>query len=233
MRLLFIALLATAVAMSFVGAETTEKPFSLDPLPYSRDALEPAVSAKTVEFHYDKHHRGYLNKLNELVSGTDMAAMRLEDVIARTAGQAGMEAVFNNAAQVWNHTFYWNSLAPNGPERPSGDIAAKIDICFGSYENFARQMLDAGASQFGSGWVWLIEEEGALKILKTPNAENPISLKRGKALLVLDVWEHGYYLDYQNRRADYLKALIDRHLNWDFARRNLEGQEPSLIRKTK
>ncbi|MBU1869166.1 MAG: superoxide dismutase [Candidatus Omnitrophica bacterium] len=199
--------------------------FALPELPYAENALEPAISAKTIGFHYGKHHRGYLNKLNELVYGTELAGITLEEVIEKTAGKAEKAAIFNNAAQVWNHTFYWNSLSPKGGGLPQGKIAQKIDAGFGSYDNFVKQFSDAGTAQFGSGWVWLIEDGGTLKILKTPNAENPLSQKKGKPILVLDVWEHAYYLDYQNRRSDHLKTLIEKFINWEFAEKNLAAGE--------
>jgi superoxide dismutase, Fe-Mn family len=198
-------------------AQTSTGSFTVPALPYAENALEPVISAKTLSFHYGKHHQGYVNKLNELVSGTEYANLQLDDVIAASAGRADKAGIFNNAAQVWNHSFYWNSLLPNGGGKPSGAIAKKIDAGFGSYEEFVKQFAEAGVAQFGSGWVWLIEDAGALKILKTPNAENPISQKKGKPLLVLDVWEHAYYLDYQNRRIDYLKTVIDKLINWSFA----------------
>jgi superoxide dismutase, Fe-Mn family len=201
--------------------QTKTGSFVLPALPYEQNALEPVISAKTLSFHYGKHHQAYVNKLNELTAGTEFANLPLEDVITKTAGQADKAGIFNNAAQVWNHTFYWNSLSPKGGGRPSGEMGKKIDAAFGSYENFVKQLADAGTAQFGSGWVWLVEDAGALKILKTPNAENPISQKKGKAILVLDVWEHAYYLDYQNRRPDYLKTVIDKLLNWAFAEKNL------------
>lgn len=195
--------------------------FVLPALPYAEDVLEPVISAKTLSFHYGKHHQAYLNKLNELVSGTEFTDLKLEDVIIKTAGQSDKAGIFNNAAQVWNHTFYWNSLSPKGGGKPSGQIGKKIDADFGSYENFVKQFSEAGVSQFGSGWVWLVEEAGVLKIIKTANAENPISQKKGKPILVIDLWEHAYYLDYQNRRVDYLKTVIDKLINWDFAEINL------------
>lgn len=197
--------------------------YTLPELPYAQNALEPVISAKTVGFHYDKHHRGYVNKLNELVAPTDLAGLPLEEIIARTSGKPEMAGIFNNAAQVWNHTFYWNSLSPTGGGRPTGVIGRKIEADFGSYENFVKQFSDAGLAQFGSGWVWLVEDGGVLKILKTPNAENPMSQKKGRAILVLDVWEHGYYLDYQNRRNEYLQTVIDKLLNWEFAENNVRN----------
>lgn len=204
-------------------AQTKPGPFVLPGLPYAENALEPVISARTLGFHYGKHHQGYVNKLNELVSGTDLADAKLEEVVARTAGQAEKQGIFNNAAQAWNHAFYWKSLSPKGGGRPSGRIGGKIEADFGSYEDFVKQFIDAGLAQFGSGWVWLVEENGALKILKTPNAQNPMSQKKGRALLVLDVWEHAYYLDYQNRRNDHLKTVVDKLINWEFAEKNLSG----------
>jgi Fe-Mn family superoxide dismutase len=201
--------------------QTKSGSFVLPALPYAENALEPVISARTLSFHYGKHHQAYVNKLNELVAGTELAGLKLEDIIVKTAGQPDKAGIFNNAAQVWNHAFYWNSLSPKSGGKPSGQIAKKIDAAFGSYENFIKQFADAGGAQFGSGWVWLVEDGGVLKILKTPNAENPMSLKKGTAILVLDVWEHAYYLDYQNRRADYLKTVIDKLINWDFAEKNL------------
>lgn len=195
--------------------------FTLPSLPYDQNALEPVISAKTLSFHYGKHHQGYLNKLNELIAGTEFENLTLEEIILKTAGQPDKTAVFNNAAQVWNHTFYWNCLSPKGGGIPSGEIGKKIEADFGSYDNFVKQFVDAGMAQFGSGWAWLVEDEGVLKIVKTPNGENPMSQKKGKAILVLDVWEHAYYLDYQNRRNDHLKTVVEKLINWDFAQKNL------------
>lgn len=200
--------------------QTKAKPFILSELPYDQNALVPAISAETISYHYNKHHRAYLDKLNELVSNTEFEERKLEEVIVKTAGHAGKEGIFNNAAQVWNHDFYWNSLSPKGGGKPTGELGRKIEADFGSYENFLKQFVEAGTTSFGSGWVWLVEDQGVLKITKTCNAENPLSQKQGKALLVLDVWEHAYYLDYQNRRNDYLKMTLDKLINWDFAEMN-------------
>lgn len=203
-------------------AQTESGSFVLPALPYESNVLEPVISAKTLSFHYGKHHQAYVNKLNELVAGTEYAGLTLEEVIVRTAGRADTAGIFNNAAQVWNHTFYWNCLSPKGGGRPSGRIGKKIEADFGGYDNFVKQFTDAGLAQFGSGWVWLVEDGAVLKIIKTSNAENPMSQKKGKALLVLDVWEHAYYLDYQNRRNDYLKTAIDKLIDWEFAEKNLD-----------
>ena len=194
--------------------------FTLPPLPWAENALEPVISANTIGFHYGKHHKTYVDNLNNLVKGTDYESASLEKIIAETAGKADKAGLFNNAAQVWNHTFYWNGLRANGGGKPSGKVAQMIDAAWGSFDNFKKELSATSVSQFGSGWGWLVEEGGALKIVKTPNAEVPFT-KGQKPLLTLDVWEHAYYLDYQNRRAAYLDAVIDKLVNWDFVAQNL------------
>ena len=194
-------------------------PFSLPPLPYADTALEPLISANTLSFHYGKHHKTYVDNLNKLVEGKDLAAMSLEEIIRASAGKADMAGLFNNAAQIWNHTFYWNSLKPNGGGKPTGAIAAAIDKDLGGYEKFKADLSAAAVTQFGSGWAWLVSDAGTLKIVKTGNAEVPLT-KGQTPLLTIDVWEHAYYLDYQNLRAKYVEALIDKLLNWDFANQN-------------
>lgn len=195
-------------------------PFSLPPLPYADNALEPLISANTISFHYGKHHKAYVDNLNKLVEGKDLAQLSLEDIIKKAAGNADMAGVFNNAAQIWNHTFYWNSLKPNGGGKPTGAIAAAIDRDLGGYDKFKADFANAAVTQFGSGWAWLVSDAGTLKIVKTGNAEVPFT-KGQKPLLTIDVWEHAYYLDYQNLRAKYAETLIDKLLNWDFANANL------------
>lgn len=199
---------------------TKTEPFTLPPLPYAKNALEPFISARTLDFHYGKHHQAYVDKLNELVSGSGFAELKLEEIIARTSVGGDKEAIFNNAAQVWNHTFYWNSLSPERGGKPSRELGRKIEISFGSYENYIKEFARVGTSLFGSGWVWLVKEGDILKITKTSNAGNPISEGRGTPLLVFDVWEHAYYLDYQNRRNDYLAVILDKLINWNFAAEN-------------
>lgn len=194
-------------------------PFNLPPLPYADTALEPLISANTLSFHYAKHHKTYVDNLNKLVEGKDLASMSLEEIIMASSGKADMAGVFNNAAQVWNHTFYWNSLKPNGGGKPTGAIAAAIDKDLGGYDKFKADLSAAAVTQFGSGWAWLVSDEGTLKIVKTGNAEVPLT-KGQKPLLTIDVWEHAYYLDYQNLRAKYVETLIDKLLNWDFANQN-------------
>jgi Fe-Mn family superoxide dismutase len=197
-------------------------PFSLPPLPYADNALEPLISANTLSFHYGKHHKTYVDNLNKLVEGKDLAQMSLEQIIAASAGKPDMAGVFNNAAQIWNHTFYWNSLTPNGGGKPTGALAAAIDKDLGGYDKFKADFAAAAVTQFGSGWAWLVSDAGTLKIVKTGNAEVPLT-KGQKPLLTIDVWEHAYYLDYQNLRAKYVETLIDKLLNWDFANANFAG----------
>ena len=197
-------------------------PFSLPPLPYADNALEPLISANTLSFHYGKHHKTYVDNLNKLVEGKDLAAMSLEDIIKKSAGNPDMAGVFNNAAQIWNHTFYWNSLKPNGGGKPTGAIAAAIDKDLGGYDKIKADFAAAAVTQFGSGWAWLVSDAGTLKIVKTGNAEVPLT-KGQTPLLTIDVWEHAYYLDYQNLRAKYVETLIDKLLNWDFANKNFAG----------
>ena len=194
--------------------------FQLPPLPYADNALEPVISANTISFHYGKHHKTYVDNLNNLVKGTDYESASLEKIITETAGKADRAPLFNNAAQIWNHTFYWNSLKGNGGGKPSGKLATMIDAAFGGYDNFRKELSATTVSQFGSGWGWLVVDGGALKIVKTANAEVPFT-KGQKPLLTIDVWEHAYYLDHQNKRAAYVDAVIDKLLNWDFAAQNL------------
>jgi len=193
--------------------------FTLPPLPYAKDALAPAISANTLDFHHGKHHAAYVGNLNNLANGKPYETMSLDDVI-QAAWESKDTGVFNNAAQIWNHTFYWNSMAPDGGGKPKGDIASMIDKDFGGYDKFAEEFKTAGATQFGSGWAWLVLDGGKLKVTKTPNAELPMTSGK-KALLTIDVWEHAYYLDYQNRRPDYIGTFLDKLVNWDFANKNL------------
>jgi Fe-Mn family superoxide dismutase len=188
---------------------------TLPELPFAKNALAPYISEKTIEFHYGKHHNAYVEKTNALVKGTDLEGQDLEAIIQKTSGDAAKTALFNNAAQVWNHSFYWQCVKPGGGFRPAGAVAGLIDKAFGSYETFAEQFKDAGAAQFGSGWAWLVLKDGGLEIAKTANADTPLAHGL-KPVLTVDVWEHAYYLDYQNRRPDYLKAFIQNLINWDF-----------------
>ena len=193
---------------------------TLPELPYAKDALAPVISANTLEFHYGKHHKAYVDNLIKLIAGTDLADAELETIIKKVAGDSAKAGIFNNAAQVWNHTFYWKCLKRGGGGAPTGVVAAKITATWGNYEKFAEELKNAGVTQFGSGWAWLILEGGKLKITKTANADTPIAHGQ-KPLLTIDVWEHAYYLDYQNRRPDYLAAVIGKLINWDFVNANL------------
>jgi len=190
-------------------------PYVLPALPYAYTALEPYISKSTLEFHHDKHHAAYVKNFNDLVAGTDLADKSIEEVIKAVAGDATKAGIFNNAAQAWNHSFYWNSIKPHGGGQPTGALADKIKADFGSFENFVEEFKKAGATQFGSGWAWLVLDKGTLKITKTSNAENPITAGQ-VPLLTMDVWEHAYYLDYQNRRPDYIGDFISKLVNWDF-----------------
>ena len=189
---------------------------TLPELPYSKDALAPHITAETLEFHHGKHHKAYVDNLNKLLDGKPEASKSLEEVIMSSDG-----GVFNNAAQIWNHTFYWSSMKPNGGGKPTGDLAAAIDRDFGSFDKFKEEFATAGATQFGSGWAWLVLEGGKLKVTKTPNADLP--MKHGqKALLTMDVWEHAYYIDFRNARPKYIETFLTSLANWDFALENLK-----------
>lgn len=194
--------------------------FLLPELPFKKDSLEPHISANTLDFHYGKHHNAYVTNLNKLIEGTELSAESLENIIKKTANNAGQTGIFNNAAQVWNHTFYWQSIKPAGGGEPNGLAAEKIISDFGSYEGFVQKFKDAALTQFGSGWAWLVMKDGKLDILKTSNADTPIAHGL-KPLLTVDVWEHAYYLDYQNRRADYLDSFVKNLINWEFVNSNM------------
>jgi superoxide dismutase, Fe-Mn family len=194
-------------------------PHVLPPLPYADDALEPVITAKTLSFHYGKHHKAYVDNLNKLIAGTEFADLPLEKIITSSAGRPESTAIFNNAAQTWNHTFYWKSLSPQGGGEPPAALKHRIEAAFGSVDACKKELAAAAVSQFGSGWAWLVLESGTLKVVKTANAEVPLTT--GKTpLLCIDVWEHAYYLDYQNRRADYVSAVLDKLINWEFALQN-------------
>ena len=192
----------------------------LPSLPYADNALSPVISANTIGFHYGKHHKGYIDNLNKLLAGTGFADLPLESIITKTAGIADKSAIFNNAAQAWNHTFYWHSLRPKGGGDPPALLKQKIVASFGALAACKQELAAAAMAQFGSGWVWLVLDGDKLKVVKTGNADAPITTGM-KPLLTIDVWEHAYYLDYQNRRADYVNAVLDKLINWDFAADNL------------
>lgn len=194
--------------------------FKLPPLPFAQNALEPYISAKTISFHYGKHHSGYVKKLNKFIADTDYQGSELEQIIRRSAEHPKDVAIFNNAAQVWNHTFYWHSMKPGGGGPPSGRLAELMRKHFGGYEGFQQAFAATAASQFGSGWAWLVMTNDSLEVMKTGNADNPLT-HGAKPLITIDIWEHAYYLDYQNRRADYIASYLDHLVNWDFAADNL------------
>lgn len=187
----------------------------LPDLPFSKNALEPYISANTLDFHYGKHHNAYVVNTNKLIEGTELEHDTLETIVKKCYADPPKTAIFNNAAQVWNHNFYWNCIKPEGGGKPSGEIAENINYVFGSFEKFAEELKTVAASQFGSGWAWLVLEDSSLRIIKTANAETPFAFGL-KPLLTVDVWEHAYYLDYQNRRPDYLTMFVDKLINWSF-----------------
>ncbi|WP_176057549.1 superoxide dismutase [Paraburkholderia sp. BCC1876] len=211
---------AAKPALSVVPAYLGVSPQALPPLPYAENALEPTISARTVGIHYGKHHRAYFDNLHKLLAGTPLEQASLEQIIVQSHDQPMLADVFNNAAQAWNHNFYWNSLSP-AATTPSAKLQAAIERKFGSIEALSKALVATSASQFGSGWGWLVVDRGELAVVKTGNAETPFTAGLAP-LLTVDVWEHAYYLDYQNRRPDYLVATVSRHLNWAFASANFE-----------
>ena len=202
---------------------------TLPDLPYAKNALEPHISAETLESHHDKHHAAYVNKLNELLPGSGLEGKELDEIIKATAGDSSKANIFNQAAQVWNHTFYWNCLTANGGGEPTGDLKAKIEEAFGSYAKFREEFKNAAVSQFGSGWAWLVADSvgGQLSISKTANADTPLAHNQ-VAVLTCDVWEHAYYIDYRNRRPDYVDTFLDKLVNWDYANAKYKGQEAGV-----
>lgn len=204
------------------GTDTIESAPShvLPPLPYPENALVPAISANTIGFHYGKHHKGYVDTLNKLLAGTELANLSLQKLIAATTAKSELAAIFNNAAQTWNHTFYWRSMRPKGGGDPPAALKQRIEASFGSLDACKKELAAAATTQFGSGWAWLVLDADKLKVVKTANAETPLTAG-ARPLLVIDVWEHAYYLDYQNRRADYASAVLDKLINWGFAADNL------------
>ena len=195
--------------------------FTLPELSFARNALEPHLSASTMDFHYGKHHQGYVDNLNKLIVGADMAGMPIEEIIRTTAGNPDKANIFNNAAQVWNHTFFWKSIKPMGGGAPTNRLSELITVSFGSFDSFKTAFSDTAMAQFGSGWVWLVQVGTTLKIVKTSNADTPLA--HGQTpLLACDVWEHAYYLDYQNRRKDFVVAFLNHLANWEFAASQLK-----------
>lgn len=214
---LFFGMLVSSSLLSDDGSEVIELP----KLPYAENALELVISANTMSFHYGKHHKAYVDKINLLLKDSPLKGTNLEEIIMASAGKEDMAAIFNNAGQVWNHNFFWKSMKPNGGGEPKGKTLYMINKSFGSYAEFKKQFVESGVNQFGSGWVSLVQKGDKLEILKTLNADNPIA-RKVNPLLICDVWEHAYYLDYQNRRADFISVFLDKVANWDFAEANLK-----------
>jgi len=200
---------------------TAKTEFQLPPLPYAQDSLEPYVSVRTMSFHYGKHHQAYVDNLNKLIAGTAWAGQQLDKIVRGTVGAADTAAIFNNAAQVWNHTFFWQSMKAGGGGKPTGGLLKQIEKSFQSFDEFKKAFLAAALAQFGSGWVWLVQEGGTLKIVKTSNADTPAAHGQ-TALLACDVWEHAYYLDYQNRRKDFVETFLNSLANWESAESQME-----------
>lgn len=190
-------------------------------LPWGESDLAPYLSQETISLHYGKHHRAYVDNTRKLVEGTDLAGAPLEEVVRAAWGPPDKKALFNNAAQAWNHAFYWKSLRPRGGGQPAGKLLDRIKSDFGEFARFKDELARAAVTQFGSGWAWLVLEGGRLRVEQTPNAETPLTAPGRKPLLTIDVWEHAYYVDYRNRRPDYVAAVLDKLLNWEFAAENL------------
>jgi superoxide dismutase, Fe-Mn family len=197
--------------------------FELPPLPFPKNALEPHMSEKTLEFHHGKHHKAYVDTANKLIQGSPLEGKPLEQVIRTIAKDESKATLFNNTAQIWNHNFFWQSLKPKGGGKPAGEVAQAIEKSFGSYDNFRKEFTEACVTQFGSGWGWLIRDRDRLKVIKTPNAVNPLSLGQ-TALLTCDVWEHAYYLDFQNRRPDFVATFLDHLVNWEHVAKQLHAE---------
>jgi Fe-Mn family superoxide dismutase len=216
-----VASIASVLSFSGFSGDAVSGTIDLPSLPYADNALEPVITAKTMGFHYGKHHKGYVDKLNSLLKDSPLKGTGLEDIILASAGKDDMVGIFNNAAQVWNHSFFWKSMKPAGGGEPKGKLLELINKSFGSYAEFKKQFADAGMAQFGSGWAWLVQDGDKLKIMKTSNADTPMAHNLNP-LITCDVWEHAYYLDYQNRRGDFINAFLDKLVNWEFAESNLK-----------
>jgi Fe-Mn family superoxide dismutase len=213
---------AVPSSMKVASAADASGAFVLPALPYAENALDPVISANTMSYHYGKHHKAYVDNLNKAVVGTEFAGQPLEKIIAATYGKPERSGIYNNAAQDWNHTFYWKSLKSGGGGEPAAALKQKIEAAFGSVDACKKELASAATTQFGSGWAWLVLDGDKVAVLKTGNADSPLVLGK-KPLLTIDVWEHAYYLDYQNKRPDYIAGVLDKLLNWDFAAQNLNG----------
>ena len=221
------AIAAGVAVAARVGASTNTTEtrgatmLQLPPLPYGENDLAPHISQETISFHYGKHHKAYVDNTNKMIEGTDLASASLEDIVKAAAGKPDKRGLFNNSAQVWNHTFYWKSLSPRGGGQPTGKLLDRIKSDFGDFAKLRDDLAKAAVTQFGSGWAWLVLEGGKLKVEQTPNAETPLTVAGKKPLLAIDVWEHAYYVDYRNKRPDYVNAVLDKLINWEFAAQNL------------
>ena len=217
------ALMATVPgSMKVASAADASGAFTLPALPYAENALDPVISANTMSYHYGKHHKAYVDNLNKAIAGTEFSGQPLEKIIASSYGKPERTGIYNNAAQDWNHTFYWKSLKPAGGGEPAAALKQKIEAAFGSVDACKKELASAATTQFGSGWAWLVLDGDKLAVLKTGNADSPLVMGK-KPLLTIDVWEHAYYLDYQNKRPDYIAGVLDKLLNWEFAAQNLSG----------
>jgi len=203
------------------GQAAAAATIALPPLPWGESELAPHISQETISFHYGKHHKAYVDNTNKMIAGTELATASLEDIVKATAGKPDKKGLFNNAAQVWNHSFYWKSLSPKGGGQPAGKLLDMVKSDFGDFAKFKEELAKAAVTQFGSGWAWVVAEGGKLKVLQTPNAETPLTNPAQKPLVAIDVWEHAYYVDYRNRRPDYVTAVLDKLVNWEFAAANL------------
>jgi Fe-Mn family superoxide dismutase len=215
-------LAAVPGSMKVASAADASGAFTLPALPYAENALDPVISANTMSYHYGKHHKAYVDNLNKAIAGTEFSGQPLEKIIASSYGKPERTGIYNNAAQDWNHAFYWKSLKPGGGGEPSAALKQKIEAAFGSVDACKKELASAATTQFGSGWAWLVLDGDKVAVLKTGNADSPLVLGK-KPLLTIDVWEHAYYLDYQNKRADYIAGVLDKLLNWDFAAQNLSA----------
>jgi Fe-Mn family superoxide dismutase len=217
-----MAFLDVPGSWSVSRAAAADSPVSLAALPYAKDALEPYISSRTIEFHYGKHHQAYIDNTRKLIAGTEYAGLSLKEIIQKSSGNPAQAAIFNNAAQSFNHDFFWKSMISGGGGQPKGRIGQAIEKSFGGHPQFEKEFSEAALTQFGSGWAWLVQDGAALKVVKTANADAPMT-QGWIPLLTLDVWEHAYYLDYQNRRGEYVRAYLDHLINWNFAESNLAG----------
>jgi len=221
------AVAAGVGAAASLGASPLQNPtrgamkIELPPLPYADTALAPYISQNTLSFHYGKHHKAYVDNTLKLIAGTDLANASLEEVVKASYGKPDKKGLFNNSAQIWNHTFYWKSLSPKGGGEPTGKLLDRVKTDFGDFAKLKEELGKAAVTQFGSGWAWLVLDGGKLKVEQTANADTPLTAAGKTPLLTIDVWEHAYYLDYQNKRPDYVTAVIDKLINWEFAAQNL------------